>query len=261
MAEQSEFGRGWMSHDGVEFMRRLFTGLLSTLTHMEVHGLENLPEGGMLICPNHLSVVDPPLVFVTLPDRKQTVLVAHKHKYHPLFRPIVTMVDHIWVHRGATSPSTIKAAVRQLQAGSIVGVAPEGTRSRTHALGPGKTGAIFLAYASGVPLVPTAIAGTEKVIPGLLRLRRSKMSITYGKPIQFGEPGRRTRPTPQQLEDGATEVMCHIAAMLPPEYRGLYANHPRTLELLGASDGPILPGPPSRPGKGGEKSAQPMGLG
>jgi 1-acyl-sn-glycerol-3-phosphate acyltransferase len=244
MADEPVFVRGWMSPGGVEFMRGLFRALINGLTHVEAHGLENIQPGGQIISPNHLSVVDPPLVFIMLSHRKQTVFVADKHK-RSIFRPILTMVDCIWVNRGNTSPSAIKAAVRQLQAGSILGVAPEGTRSPTHALQQGKTGAVYLAYASGVPLVPTALTGCEKAIPSLFRLRRAKMTVTFGEPMIFGEPGRRTRPTPQQLEDGTTEVMCRIAAMLPPEYRGVYADHPRVRELLEAKKAAL---PASQPG-------------
>jgi len=233
MAETEVMAPGWASRSGVERMRALFKALLTLLTRFEAHGLENIPAtGGLIISPNHLSSVDPPLVFIMLPGRKQTVFVADKYRHHWFFRPIVTMVDCIWVNRGATPPSTIRAAVKTLQQGSVLGVAPEGTRSPNHALQQGKTGAVYLAYASGVPLVPAALTGTELAIPAVLRLRRAHMSITFGKPIQFGEPGKRSRPTTQQLEDGTEEVMCRIAAMLPPAYRGIYADHPRLKALL-----------------------------
>lgn len=244
MPEKEVMARGWTSPRGVEIMRRLFETLYRLLTRIEVHGLENLLPGGLIISPNHLSSLDPPLIFIMSPNRKLTVFVADTYRYHPFFRPVVTMVDCIWVHRGATSPSTIRAAVRALQGGSILGVAPEGTRSPTHALQQGKTGAVYLAYASGVPLVPTALTNTHKALPALLRLRRATLTITFGEPIQFGEPGRRARPTPQQLEDGTTEVMCRIAAMLPPEYRGVYADHPRLRELLETKAAPAVAGQP-----------------
>lgn len=245
MADDTVFARGWLPPRGVEFMRGVFEALFRLLTHMEAYGRENVRPGGIIISPNHLSVVDAPLVFVMMPNRKRTVFVADKHRHHWFFRPIVTMVDCIWVNRGNTSPSTIKAAVRALQDGSMLGVAPEGTRSPTHALQQGKTGAVYLAYASGVPVVPTAIIGAEKAIPAMLRLRRAKVTITFGPPMIFGTLGQRTRPTQQQLDDGTTELMCRIAAMLPPEYRGVYADHPRVRELLEAKQAPA---PASQPG-------------
>ena len=56
-------------------------------------------------------------------------------------------------------------------------------------------------------------------------------------------PARVLEPTTQQLEDGTTEVMCRIAAMLPPEYRGVYADHPRLKELLAAQPAALQAGP------------------
>jgi 1-acyl-sn-glycerol-3-phosphate acyltransferase len=234
MANDEVFVHGWASPRQVEFMRGVFEFLLRTLSHLEIYGTENLLPGGIIITPNHLSVVDAPLVFINVPNRKRTALVADKHQHHWFFRPIVTMVDCIWVNRGNTSPSTIKAAVRALQNGSMLGVAPEGTRSPTHSLLLGKTGAIYLAYASGVPIIPAAITGAEKAIPSILRLRRARVTITFGAPLIFGTLGQRTRATQQQLEDGATELMCQIAALLPLEYHGVYADHPRVQELLAA---------------------------
>ena len=234
MADTEVMVRGWTSPRGVERTRSLFRAIFRLLTRVEAHGLENLPPGGLIVSPNHLSSVDAPLIFIMLPGRKQTTFVADKYRHHPFFRPIVTMVDCIWVNRGATSPSTIKAAVRALQAGTVLGVAPEGTRSRTHALQQGKTGVVYLAYASGAPIVPAALTNTEKAIPSLYRLRRARLTVTFGQPIYFGEPGRHTRPTTQQLEDGTVEVMCRLAALLPPEYRGVYDDHPRLKELLAA---------------------------
>lgn len=245
MADDTVFVHGWLSSGGVEFSRSVFELILRLLTHLETYGRKNVPPGGVIISPNHLSVVDAPLVFMMMPRRKVTVFVADKHQHHWFFRPIVTMVDCIWVNRGNTSPSTIKAAVRALQGGSMLGVAPEGTRSPTHALQQGKTGAVYLAYASGVPVIPTAIIGAEKAIPALKRLRRAKVSITFGKPMIFGTLGQRTRPTQQQLDDGTEELMCRIAAMLPPEYRGVYADHPRVQELLEAKPAPAPAGQPS----------------
>jgi 1-acyl-sn-glycerol-3-phosphate acyltransferase len=238
MADTEVMVRGWTSQRGVERMRSLFRAIFRLLTRVEVSGLENLPPGGLIVSPNHLSSVDPPLIFIMLPGRHQTTFVADKYRHHPFFRPIVTMVDCIWVNRGATPPSTIKAAVRALQDGSVLGVAPEGTRSRTHALQHGKTGAVYLAYASGTPIVPAALTNTEKAIPSALRLRRARLTVTFGQPIYFGEPGKRSRPTTQQLEEGTTEVMCRLAVMLPPEYRGVYADHPRLKELLAAPPAP-----------------------
>ena len=234
MPEKPIFVTGRMTLAGVERLRATFAFLFRLLSRVEAHGLENLVPGGLVISPNHLSRFDPPLIFIMVPNRKVTVFNADTYRTNFFFRWVMESVDVIWVKRGAIPPSTIKYAVRALRGGSVLGVAPEGTRSPTHALQQAKTGAVYLAYASGVPLVPVAITNTEKLSDALRHLRRIKITVTFGEPMHFGTGDPHARPDTRQLEEDTTEVMCRIAAMLPPEYRGVYADHPRVRELLEA---------------------------
>jgi len=227
------FQRGWLPPWGVEALRRTFETLFRILTRVEVRGLENLPaSGGFILSSNHLSRLDAPLIFILLKGRKLTAFAADTYRPRPFFRAILRSIDVIWVHRGAIGPSTIRYAIHALRNGSAIGVAPEGTRSPTHALIEGKTGAAFLALAAGVPIVPIALDNPEKILPSLARLRRQPVTITVGKPIVLPPQPDGHRPDSQTLEDDTTEVMCRIAAMLPPERRGVYADHPRLKEML-----------------------------
>jgi 1-acyl-sn-glycerol-3-phosphate acyltransferase len=230
------FERGWLPPWGVEILRLFFVALFRTLTRTEVRGLDNLPPaGGFIISSNHLSRVDAPLVFLFLKNRPLTAFAADTYRSRLFFRAIIRSVDVIWVHRGAIGPSTVKYAIQALRNGRILGVAPEGTRSPTQALIEGKSGAAFLALAAGVPVVPMALDNTEKVLPSLARLHRQRVTLAIGKPIVFPPPADGRRPNPQLLEDCTTEIMCRIAALLPPERRGVYADHPRLKELLADS--------------------------
>ncbi len=232
MPDQPVFVRGRMSPKGVERLRRTFAWLYRLFADVEVRGAESVPPGGALLATNHLSRFDLPLVFFTLPNRKVAVFNALNYRSNPIFRWVLESVDVVWVDRGATSPSTIKAALHALREGSLLGIAPEGTRSKTCALQAGKTGAAFLALASGAPVVPVALTNTEKLGQAIRSLRRITLTATYGPAFNLAEPGRRSRSDPQRLEAATTEIMCRIAALLPPEYRGVYADHPRLQELL-----------------------------
>lgn len=232
MPTEPAFVPGRLSPRGIEVLRRIIEALFRIFTRVEIRDVENVPVGsGCLLTPNHLSRFDPPLVFIALPGRKLAALVADSYRPNPFFYSVVSLVDVIWVHRGATSPSTIKAAVRALRGGHMLGISPEGTRSRTHALQTAKTGAAFLALSSGAPVVPVAITNTEKVGGALLRLRRIPVTVTFGKPFTL-PPSPSGRPSEAHLEACTTEIMCRIAALLPPQYRGVYAEHPRLKELL-----------------------------
>lgn len=235
MPDQPTFVKGRLSRRGRTRLQRIFAFLYGLFAKVEVFGLEHLPLGGVVITTNHNSRMDPPLIFLTLPsDRKMTVFNADSYRRNPFFRWILELVDVIWVSRGATSPSTIKAAIQALRGGSILGIAPEGMRSTTGALIEGKTGAAYLALAAGVPVVPCALTNTDKLGGAMRHFRHITLTVTFGPAFMLAEPGKRARTDPEKLEEAATEIMCRIAAVLPPEYRGLYADHARLKELLAA---------------------------
>jgi 1-acyl-sn-glycerol-3-phosphate acyltransferase len=233
MPDKPVFVRGRLSKRGIARLQKLFAALYGLFATIEVRGLEHLPPGGVIITTNHNSRFDPPLIFLTLPQqRHMTLFNADSYRRNPFFRWVLEMVDVIWVKRGATSPATIKAALQALRGGSILGIAPEGTRSSTGGLLEGKTGAAFLALAAGMPVVPCALTGPEKLGWAIPRLKRLKLTVTYGPAFHLAKPGERARKDEQQLAAATTEIMCRIAALLPPEYRGVYADHPRLRELL-----------------------------
>jgi 1-acyl-sn-glycerol-3-phosphate acyltransferase len=228
------FQRGWLPPWALEVLRAIFAGLFWLLSRVEVTGLENLPtSGGFIISPNHLSILDAPLMFSLLKGHTATAFVADTYRRQAFIKLIVRSIDVIWVQRGAIGPSTLKYAIQALRRGSIVGVAPEGTRSKSGALIEGKTGAAFLASAAGVPIIPVAFDNSEKILPSAMKFKRERVTVTIGEPIYFQSANGR-RPDSATLEAQTDELMCRIAAMLPPERRGLYADHPRLKEFLSA---------------------------
>ena len=111
-------------------------------------------------------------------------------------------------------------------------MAPEGTRSKTESLTYGKPGAAYLADKAQVPIIPIGLIGTEDrlVKASFKRLRRIHIHAKIGKPIMLPPVNRRTRD--EDLQKNTEEIMCQIAALLPPSYRGVYADHPRVQQLL-----------------------------
>jgi 1-acyl-sn-glycerol-3-phosphate acyltransferase len=217
--------------------------LFKLLSRVEVIGLKNVPdEGGVLLAVNHLSRIDPPLVFALLKRRDATVLAADKYKKNPLFRLAIEAVGGIWINREEADFNALREALHHLQQGGLLGVAPEGTRSRTGALIRAKTGIAYLADKARVPVVPIAVFGTESAFQQLFCLRRPRIVIQFGKPLSLPPVERRNREA--CLRRNTDEIMCHIAYMLPPQYWGAYADHSRLKELL--SD-PDLPSPASQP--------------
>ena len=212
-------------------LRSIARLLFKLLLRVAVTGMDALPPcGGYLLAVNHLSRLDPPLVFALFDRDDVTALVAEKYQKYPFFRWIIKTVNGIWINRGEADLHALRQARDFLRGGGVLGIAPEGTRSHTGALICAKIGTAYLADKAGVPVIPVAISGTDGAIWRALLLQRPSIHIQIGAPVDLLPIGREDREA--TLRRNTDEIMCRIAAMLPERYRGVYADHPRLKELL-----------------------------
>jgi 1-acyl-sn-glycerol-3-phosphate acyltransferase len=201
------------------------------LSRLNVQGKENIPNhGGYIAAANHLSVIEVPLVYCLLSRDDASGLVAKKHQNNPLFRWLANAINGIWLNRKEIDTRALRAARDHLKGGGVLGIAPEGTRSQTGALLKGKTGVAFLADQAGVPILPVGVSGTWQITKEILTLQRPRINVKFGAPFTFPPIDRRERDA--GLKQNTDEIMCQIAALLPPENRGEYAEYPRVHELL-----------------------------
>lgn len=213
------------------WLRATTRTLAELLCRMEVIGIENVPsQGGVIIATNHLSRLDPALVFAYLDRDDVSALVADKYKRYPLIPWLIDVLHGIWINREEADFRAIRAASQYLRQGGILGISPEGTRSPTRTLQPAKTGVAYLADKAGVPIVPVAITGTEQAIGSWLKLRRPGIRLLFGRPFCLESIERQHRN--HDLQRNTDEIMCRIAALLPSGYRGVYHDHPRLRQLL-----------------------------
>jgi 1-acyl-sn-glycerol-3-phosphate acyltransferase len=213
-------------------MRVIFTALYDVLAPPTYVGREHVPPTGpFLVVTNHLSYADPPLIFLGLERNNLVVLAADKYKSSPFFKWIIETAGGVWIHREGGDRAAIKAALDVLKNGKILGMAPEGTRSKqTHALQAGKSGAAYISSKAGVPVLPVGLAGTDKIWSELGRLRRSHLTFNVGQTFRL--PPLDSRPDKSKALDEYThEIMCRIAAQLPEEYHGVYKGDSRIAEI------------------------------
>jgi 1-acyl-sn-glycerol-3-phosphate acyltransferase len=202
------------------FVQRTLSGLLRLVARVEVTGLENIPRSGpVLIAINHLSMIDVVLMLTLLP-RRAICFAADRLSKVPVVRWFLNLGDSIYVRRGEADQEAIAEGLTVLRSGGMLGLAPEGTRSRTGGLSRARSGIAYLAAEAPAPILPVAACGQERIPHNLKRFRRSRVQVRIG-PLIHVDPGGRTAAT---LQRDADRVLEAIAAMLPPDYRGVYAD-------------------------------------
>ena len=208
------------------------------LLRVRVAGLERVPASGpVILVANHVNFIEPFLIYVLMP-RQVTALGKVELWGNPITRLWAESWGTIPLRRGEVDLSAIRAALRVLQQGGMLGLAPEGTRSHHGRLQRARQGAVLLAlHAPGTLILPVAVYGQERFYDNLRRLRRTavQMVIGHGFYLKAGE-GTVSHEMRQVISD---EIMQQIAALLPEPYRGVYSDMPLTppryLETGGAS--------------------------
>ena len=214
-------------------IRWLVRVVFNIIAKMDVSGYEHLPkDGSFVIATNHLGILDAPIAFYALDRWDMFVMIGEKWKKVPFLRWLGKYFNFIYIDRFNPDIGALRKVIDLMKEDNILVIAPEGTRSRVGSLIEAKPGVSYLATKLNRPIVPVALAGTEdKVLFGnLKRLKRSQVIIKAG-------PAFILPPLPKEGRDEALkrhtdEIMCHIAALLPEKYRGVYAEHPRLRELL-----------------------------
>lgn len=201
-------------------IRNIISFLFHLVARIEVEGLEHFPqEGPVVLTPNHISRLDTALIGIVAP-RHVYAFAASKYKAYPFFRWVLESAGAIWVRRHDFDREALLKALELLKQGEVLGIAPEGTRSHTGALQPGKPGAAFLAARTGATILPLGITGTQNMVRDFKRLRRMRVRVVFGEPFRLPKEGRLSS---EELQEATTLIMQRIAALLPPEYRGVYA--------------------------------------
>jgi 1-acyl-sn-glycerol-3-phosphate acyltransferase len=155
-----------------------------------VSGQENIPRtGGVIIAPNHRSHADPPLIGVTLP-RYAWFLATDELFTIRFWGTLGRWMRGYPIRQDSPDRAALRRTEELLKSGEAVVIFPEGHESVTGELQPLQGGPILIAIRTGVPVLPVALVGTERIMPArTFRLRRASrpMVVRYGKPISAEE--------------------------------------------------------------------------
>ncbi len=179
-------------------------------------------QGPLILISNHTGQIEVPLVFAHLQPRKLTGWAKVEAWDNWFLNWIFSIWGIIPVRRGEADMNALKKALRALEQGYILGIAPEGTRNKTGRLRRALPGTVIVAMRSGVSILPLAHWGGENFLSNLKRLKRTDFHIRVGEPFTVDTKGMKvTGEVRQEIVD---EMMYRIAALLPEEYRGEYSD-------------------------------------
>jgi putative phosphoserine phosphatase / 1-acylglycerol-3-phosphate O-acyltransferase len=214
------------------FMRR---EIVTPNARIEFEGLENIPASGpAIVVFNHRSYFDPIVMGLVIAKTGRNVRGLGKKEVFdvPLVGRLMKASGGIRVDRGTGSDEPLDAAIAAIRAGELLMIAPEGTIPRGPAFFDpvlkGRWGAARIAAATGAPVIPVGLWGTEKVWPRSSRL--PKMSLT-DRPLVTATVGPPVKLTHRSPDADTKRIMKAISAVLPPEARRRRTPTPEELAL------------------------------
>ena len=215
-------------------LSRLIAGpFLHGLWRPRVVGAEHIPDtGGAILASNHLSVMDS--VFLPL-MLKRPVTFAAKSEYFTSKRPGLRLMGlylratgQLSVDRAGSraAQEMLERALALLRGGELFGIYPEGTRSPDGRLYRARPGVAWLALNSGLPVIPVAMIGTDRVLPpGRAVPRLGRVEIRIGKPLTFDDFAGAGHEAPGKMRRAiADEVVQAIQQLSGQEYVAMYAS-------------------------------------
>lgn len=180
--------------------------ILRPLYRVEVIGADNIPStGGVLLCSNHIDNLDPPIVGISSP--RTIHFMAKEELFNvPVLKTLLPSIHAFPVKRGMSDKQALRTGLQILKDGKVLGLFPEGTRSKTGELGQGLSGAGFFALRTDAKVIPCAIIGPYKPF--------KKLKVVFGSPVDI-ETLRESKGS----VDEATELIMSSIQKLISQYK------------------------------------------
>ncbi len=206
-------------------MAKVLTGVIKALIAMtckvDDRELYRIPEEGPLIVLfNHINFLEAPLIRTRLIKRDVYALTKQETWENPIFRILANSWGGIPIDRNNPAVSSMRNAELILKDRKVLFVAPEGTRSGDGQLGRGNPGLTSLAIRTKSTVLPLAHYGGEFFWSNCKRLKRTRITFRIGPLITIDAPHPVTKQVRLDITD---QLMYELAALLPQQYRGEYA--------------------------------------
>lgn len=163
----------------MKFITSILTAIVSLVFRVEITGTENIPKtGSCVVCINHISLFDPLVVYKSI--ERPIIFIGKQELFKiPVVGWFLKSINVIPVKRGSGDIGAVKAALKTLKEGGILGIFPTGTREKKNPNADVKGGASMIALKANAPVIPININATYRIF--------SKVLITVGKPVDLSE--------------------------------------------------------------------------
>lgn len=175
---------------------------------VEFVGQENIPEeGGFILASNHMVAIDPIMIAVGC-EKRQLHFMGKKELFqNPIVKKILSLVNGFPIVRGGVDTEALDYAARVVKEGYILGMFPEGTRSKDHKPGRAKSGISLIAKECKADILPVAIYNCDDMKKG------SKVTIRFGEVIPYEKLGISEEGTREELKGAAKFIMEEIVKL------------------------------------------------
>ncbi len=207
--------------------RPVFRGIFHVLSPVTVTGRENVPKSGAyIIVINHVSLFDSPFALAFWPMAPEVVGAVDIWQRKGQ-STLASWYGGIPVHRGEYDRQAIETLVAVLSSGRPLMIAPEGGRSHQLGMRRAQPGVGYLVVKACVPVIPVGIIGaTDDYLQRALHRERPPLEMRIGEMIEIGRESGKAASRREDWQLTTDQIMAHVAALLPAEYRGVYAEQP-----------------------------------
>lgn len=177
---------------------------VARIFRIEVVNGGNLPsEGACIACVNHISVFDPVVVLGRV-NRPIRFIAKEELLKVPFLGSILKYMNVIPIKRGSGDIGAVKASLKTLKDGEVLGIFPTGTREKKNPNAKPKPGVALIASKAGVPVIPIHIDASYRIF--------SKVTITVGEPVDLSSYAGR-KLTQEELAEASEHIYTTIKSL------------------------------------------------
>jgi len=230
MSNERAYQPRWWNLAARITLRPVFRGIFRAFYRVRLEGLEHIPSHGpYVVIYNHVSIVDPPFILSFWPTHRiETVAAVEVFQRGGGQNVLTWLYGALPIYRGKPDRGQLERLIEVLRSGWPLLLAPEGTRSHVPGMRQGWTGlAYVLDQVGAIPVVPVGVVGsTDAALQAALRGKRPRLEMRVGRPFTLPPLRAWSGPRKRARRLNTDLMMYRLAALLPPEYRGVYAGEP-----------------------------------